>query len=398
MGKTLQSGFRLAAMAAALAAAALGAATPGDAGGPATAGGSADRHVALISIDGLRPAEYLGGGPCGPPPRHLAALMRSGAWARGVEGALPSLTYPAHATLVTGVRPVRHGVLANARWRDGAEWHFDRSDIHATTLWDEARKAGRTVAIVTWPSTYGAEADALVPEDLSLDREAKDRIRAGSTPGLLEALEAATGPVTLLPFRDPEACLPLDRMTTAFACALVRTRRPALLLMHLLDLDHREHDDGPGSEAACHALARIDERLGEVRDAYEAAGLLDRATFIVVSDHGFLPVTTMVNLPALLAEAGFGRRDPATGRIEIDLAAHGTQGSAALYAREAATRGDRKRIEQDLRGALERRYQRCSAGLQATRHDGWEVFRRRRRCCAPGPAISSPRIRATRGC
>jgi predicted AlkP superfamily phosphohydrolase/phosphomutase len=71
----------------------------------ATAALAEGPHVALISIDGLRPAEYLGGGPCGPAPPHLAALMRAGSYARGVEGVLPSLTYPSHATLVTGELP-----------------------------------------------------------------------------------------------------------------------------------------------------------------------------------------------------------------------------------------------------------------------------------------------------
>jgi predicted AlkP superfamily pyrophosphatase or phosphodiesterase len=327
----------------------------------APAGGPA-RHVALISVDGLRPADYLGGGPCGPAPRHLAAIMRMGVYAQGVAGVLPTLTYPSHATLVTGVRPNHHGVLANARARDGAAWHFDRSDIHAPTLWDAARGAGLSVAIVTWPSTYGADATYLVPEDLSSDADVAARLQAGSTPGLFQALEAAAGPARLLPFSDPEACVPLDRMTAAFASEIVRRHKPDLLLLHFLDLDHRQHDAGPGSDAACRSLARIDDLIGQVRDAYREADLLDRTTFVVVSDHGFVPVHTLVNIPALLARAGWANVDPGRGTFASDLEVRVAEGSAAFYpnAHHPKQRNDRAliaRAEKDLRPRIEPRYQ-----------------------------------------
>ena len=70
------------------------------------------RHVVLISIDGMRPASYTSAGPAKLPT--LRALMARGAHARGVIGVLPTVTYPSHTTMITGVPPSVHGIVNNA--------------------------------------------------------------------------------------------------------------------------------------------------------------------------------------------------------------------------------------------------------------------------------------------
>jgi predicted AlkP superfamily pyrophosphatase or phosphodiesterase len=311
------------------------------------------RHVALLSIDGLSPTDLVPGGPCGAAPARLRALMASGAWAKGVAGVLPTVTYPAHATLVTGVPPTVHGVVANQR-ADGADWHLDRSDIQVPTLWDAAREAGLPVAIVTWPSSYGADVEYLIPENLAYSGsgDARELLKGGSTPGLFEALERVAGPATLLPFEHPDAGIPLDRMTGAFAAEIVRRHRPRLLLAHFLDLDHRQHAHGPGSPEACAALERIDALVGEIHDAYREAGLAGSIAFVVVSDHGFVPVHTVINLAVVLA--GEGGAAPAADDGWTRIVNNG--GSAAVYAAGAAapTRAARVRalVESRLQGIV----------------------------------------------
>ena len=67
-------------------------------------------HVVLISIDGLRPEFYKD-------PSwnmvHLRQAMETGAYADGVEGVFPTVTYPSHTTMITGVKPLKHGVYYN---------------------------------------------------------------------------------------------------------------------------------------------------------------------------------------------------------------------------------------------------------------------------------------------
>ena len=69
--------------------------------------------VVLLSIDGLRPDHVLEADRLGLRVPNLRRLAREGAHARGVAGVLPTVTYPSHTTLVTGVSPARHGILAN---------------------------------------------------------------------------------------------------------------------------------------------------------------------------------------------------------------------------------------------------------------------------------------------
>lgn len=299
-------------------------------------------HVALISVDGLRPADVLGTGGC-EKPATLAELGRSGVHAEGVVGVLPTVTYPSHATLVTGAYPTRHGVLNNDRPSDGAPWHFDRSDVRIPTLWDAARRKGLSVAIVTWPSSYGADVDYLIPEDLSNRKDVAARVKAGSTPGLFESLETREGKtISLLPFGDLEAGIPLDEMTAAFSQELVRRHKPNLLLAHFLDLDHREHFEGIASPGACASLARIDRHIAGIRAAYKEAGILDRTTFFVVSDHGFAPVHTAINVRFLLKQSGLD--EPADLRL--------AGGSAAVYLKASIPPQLRSRVESRFRGVV----------------------------------------------
>ena len=71
---------------------------------------SPGRHVIIVSIDGLRPEFYLDEAWAAP---ELRALVQAGSHARAAEGVFPTVTYPNHATIVTGVRPARHGVFTN---------------------------------------------------------------------------------------------------------------------------------------------------------------------------------------------------------------------------------------------------------------------------------------------
>ena len=129
-------------------------------------------HVVLISIDGLRPEFYLD--PRWPAPM-LRQLVARGAHAEGVQGVFPTVTYPSHTTIVTGVRPDRHGIHYNSPFEpDGqtGRWFWEESLIRVPALWDLTRKAGLQTAALGWPVTVGAPIDRNVPEVWSLDRDA----------------------------------------------------------------------------------------------------------------------------------------------------------------------------------------------------------------------------------
>jgi predicted AlkP superfamily pyrophosphatase or phosphodiesterase len=68
-------------------------------------------HVLMISIDGLMPSSYTQASPAKIP--SIRALAAEGAYADGVVGVLPTVTYPSHTTLVTGVPTAVHGITNN---------------------------------------------------------------------------------------------------------------------------------------------------------------------------------------------------------------------------------------------------------------------------------------------
>ena len=131
---------------------------------PAISPASVARHLVIVSIDGLRPEFYLDDAYPAPT---LRELVKSGSHARAATPVFPSVTYPGHATIVTGVRPVRHGILFNRIWSPTGgttRWYEEATDLRATPLWDVARAAGLTTAAVSWPVTLGARIDWLIPE------------------------------------------------------------------------------------------------------------------------------------------------------------------------------------------------------------------------------------------
>src|SRR5271170_1535568 len=72
-----------------------------------------DRALLVISIDGMRPDYVSAADRHGLKIPNLRRIEETGAHARGVRGVLPTVTYPSHTTIMTGVWPVKHGISAN---------------------------------------------------------------------------------------------------------------------------------------------------------------------------------------------------------------------------------------------------------------------------------------------
>src|SRR6201992_347468 len=111
--------------------------------------------VLLVSVDGLRPGDVLEAGARGIKIPTLKKLAADGVYASGVRNALPTVTYPNHTTLITGVWPARHGIVSNTTFdplRKNAEgWFWYNRAIQVPTLWDAVRAKGGRSASLGWP-------------------------------------------------------------------------------------------------------------------------------------------------------------------------------------------------------------------------------------------------------
>lgn len=297
-------------------------ATSRPASAQAAAPARASDHVIVISIDGFRPAFYLDAAREGVRIPNLDRLRNAGSAAEGVVVSYPSMTYPSHTSLATGVAPARHGIVSNTKFDPPAGspmWYFENQAVRVPALWDVVRRHGLTAAGASWPVTVGATMDALFPES-NQGPGWLSRARAESTPGLVDAAVARLGGFGEDDNRDP---VQRDRFTAAVATYLIETRRPNLLMLHLMETDAAQHADGPFSPAARTAIEHIDAHVGAIVSAVDAAGLTARTTFIVTGDHGFSRVHTLIQPNVVLREGGWLRAGE-RGRIADDwqVAAH----------------------------------------------------------------------------
>lgn len=259
--------------------------------------------VLMISLDGLRPADATQAPARGIKVPHLQALMKEGAYAQGVTGVLPTLTYPSHTTLVTGVSPARHGISNNLTFDPQAKnqqgWYWYASDVRVPTLWQAAHAAGLKTANVHWPVTVGAPGiDENLPQIWRTGTADDAKLLAAlATPGLLPRLEAALGPYE----QGIDETVEGDAVRVKFAQAIL-AGRPAFTTVYLAGIDHEEHRSGPGSPAAVATIEKTDALVGELVAAARKA--MPDVTIVVVSDHGFLPVSTDINIFAPFIEAG----------------------------------------------------------------------------------------------
>ncbi len=265
------------------------------------------RRALIISIDGLD-ARYLNRrDEYGLKIPNLRRLIAEGAQARGVISVFPSVTYPAHTTIVTGAHPLRHGIYGNeradaqatARYR---EWYWYARDIRAETLWDAARKEGLKVGLVSWPVGVGA-GDYSIAEVIRFGGTLSDtlaRIKENSIPrGIVEEVERRDPALYAQANKDEQ-----DDMRTRMAEYLIGEKRPDLLFVHLFDLDHFEHSKGPFTPEAFSILEKSDAYIGRILEAARAAGTLSETAIFIVSDHGFMPVSKQFQPGVLLERAG----------------------------------------------------------------------------------------------
>jgi len=295
--------------------------------------------VLLISIDGLRPDYVTAADTHGLKIPALRRFVSEGAFAEGVEGVIPTVTYPSHTTLITGVWPARHGILANTIFdplRTGQiAWYWYAEDIRVPTLWDAAARAGWTTASVQWPASVGARVTWNIPEYWRANTaEDAKLLRALSTPGLLAELEAELGPYP----RGFEA--DHDEARGRVAAWLLEKKRPAIMTLHLIAPDHTQHETQPFSAETFAVLERLDSVVAKLRDTAER--LAPRHAFVaIVSDHGFAAVRTTLNLFVAFRDAGLLTIE--RGRITDWRAIPWTSGGSAAImlkdARDDTTRG-----------------------------------------------------------
>ena len=299
--------------------------------------GATNHHVILITIDGF-PA-YLLNDPQAPIPT-LRKLAREGASAEGMQVSNPSVTWPNHTTLVTGVNPERHSVFFNGVLvRPGpgmpvrVDGQRDKVDlVQVPTIFDLLHRAGYRTAGINWPCTRNSG---------TLDDDFPDvpNMINYTTPRLRDELIAAgiLRDATQQSFARQSAASK-DQAWTAAATHVIRQRKPNFMLWHMLITDSTHHKYGAQSPAGYTAVAMADAQLKELLQALREAGIDQRATIFIVADHGFEKALKLMNPNVLFRKGGLLETAPTpTGIAKARAQIISEGGIAMVYLTDPAT-------------------------------------------------------------
>lgn len=259
--------------------------------------------VVLISIDGLKPDYILDADQHKLKVPYLRRILAQGAYAKAVTGVLPTVTYPSHTTMVTGVSPSKHGILYNSPFdpfgKNQSGWMWYAEDIKALTLWEAVSKVGGITSSVDWPVTVGAPVKYNIAQFWRATTEDDHKLlKALSTPGLLEAGEKVVGTYPAGYLYTIEA----DNRRADFNAWVIANKKPRFHTAYFSVLDEVQHANGPYTREAYDTIEAIDAMIGKVWQA--AINANKNAVVCVVSDHGFAPYKNALSVNAALRQAG----------------------------------------------------------------------------------------------
>lgn len=276
---------------------------------------------------------------CSPRPTaadaHIARAGRTGCGRNGMQPINPTVTWPNHTALITGVDASQHHVMANGLLTFPAGGNAPRVEpwvdkdklIHARTLYEAAAEKGLTTGQVDWVAIYGAKGVLW---------------QFGEKPDIHDVIPQeliARGIVTseqIEQFGEKSSSGWRDEIWTDAAIDIIEKHKPDLLLLHLLQTDSIQHQYGPLTPAAYIAYAYADHCLQRVVNAVRSAGALDRTTFMIASDHGFASYTHTINPNVALVEQGLIHKQSDSYVGTVWVKAEG--GAASLYVRDASRR------------------------------------------------------------
>lgn len=270
-----------------------------------------NHHVVLVTIDGFPAELWKDPNVMMPVLRQLAA---DGARAEAMTVSNPSITWPCHTTLVTGVTPQKHGVLVNGLiTRQGPgkppkiePWVDKTQLVFAPTLYDLAHAAGLTTAESDWVAITRAKTINWSFGELPNPDGPVEKAMIAAGVASRDDLVGMSASVNRrkIAFRD--------EMWTRAACFMFKQHKPNLLLHHTLNTDSSHHRYGPGSDPSLSALALADRLLGDLVRTVDESGLRAQTTFIVTTDHGFKKVTDYIYPNVALKQAGLIKAAGAT--------------------------------------------------------------------------------------
>lgn len=224
-----------------------------------------------------------------------------------VKSIYPSVTFPAHVSMMTGMFPNHHGVFSNMQLLPGSNptpWQWEYSFMKCRDIFYAAKSEGLKTASVFWPVTAGNPSiDYHIADNWSLNGEStlEAFIRAGANKETIDIIKKYE-----YIFHGKERSHPQrDEFGIYCASDIIRKYSPDLLLVHPANIDAARHDNGVFGPHIEDALKDLDRWIGILVNATIDSGHFPEYNFVLVSDHGQMDVRRNIGINVLLAENGF---------------------------------------------------------------------------------------------
>jgi predicted AlkP superfamily pyrophosphatase or phosphodiesterase len=287
-------------------------------------------NLIIISFDGLAGLdfEYISKLP------NFKEYLGQASYCKNVYSVYPSVTYPAHATIVTGKYPKNHGVINNTLLqphRSSPDWHWQRKYIKGETFYDAAIDRGMRVAALLWPVTGKSRIQYNMPE-IFANRPWHNQVMVslmnGSPIYQLE-LNKKFGHIRK-GLKQPY----LDNFVHQSALYTLKYKKPDITMIHYVDLDSMRHHFGYNSEEARQALIRHDVRLGEIIHTLKECDMYEDSTIIVLGDHSSLDENKIISLNVILKDKGYIKVSDDGKVIDYKAIVKSCDGSAYVYLKD----------------------------------------------------------------
>ena len=254
------------------------------------------RYVIVISFDAVskEDLDFLSKLP------NFSKLIKEGSLIKNVESIYPSLTYPAHATIVTGKYPKNHGGINNTILdfkSYNPDWYWYRKYIKGDTIFDLAEKSGMKTCSILWPVTARSKITYNMPEIFCTKRYDNQILKSALAGSKIYQVNMNKRFGYLRQGMEEPY---LDNFATEVAKKTIRELKPNLILLHLIDSDSQKHKYGIENKEVIESLKRHDERLGEIIESLKLAGIYEDSTIIALGDHSQINVNNVIKLNSIL--------------------------------------------------------------------------------------------------
>lgn len=265
---------------------------------------------------------------------NFSQYLKNASYCKSVQSVYPSLTYPAHATIISGKYPKNHGIINNTLLqpnRSTPDWYWYRKYLKGDTLYDKAIQKGMKVAALLWPVTASSKIQYNLPE-IFANRFWQNQILVSLCNGSIlyqYKLNKKYGHI-----RKGKKQPYLDDFVHHCVLHTIKEQQPNLMLVHYTDLDSHKHFYGVDSYEADEALKRHDKRLGELINILKDLDKYDNSTIILLGDHSQLNEHTAIFINSILRKKGYIKTNKKGQIIYWDVLLKNCDGSAYIYMKD----------------------------------------------------------------